>query len=428
MPERNLRGTRWATRSTPSTRKRTITASSCGSKCTSLAPSSAAWKMIELTSRTIGPSVMPSSASRSSAASSTGARSSSSTELNASLARDSRRISSWTSSSGAIANCTAYRVASRSSSIEWTFSGSVIATERMSSSKANGIAPTRSSTLSGTSFVASGLMPTTARSTSGMRKRVASSRAAVMSGGVAGGAFVPASTRRIFFGALCVDGHRSCPIGVCCRTLEENRCSSRERPVPMQDRQTGEQRDDAAERQERPERNLHLAGRAAVAREQPHGGNSAESIATISATGVDRPTPAPISSASFTSPIPMPPGYASAASSRNADPPKAPSRPFGRGMHGRHPAEHDGCGRQHDHIGDHPALEVGRRDGDERRAERCRDECVSREAEPEEARRDEHRSEQLDGWIDEPDLSSCTNGSVRGARRTTAGGRCRTRG
>ena len=55
---------------TPSMRSRTTSASSCGSKWMSLAPSSAAWKMIELTSRTSGASEMPSSASRSSASSS----------------------------------------------------------------------------------------------------------------------------------------------------------------------------------------------------------------------------------------------------------------------------------------------------------------------------------------------------------------------
>ena len=52
--------------STPSMRSRTTSASSCGSKWMSLAPSSAAWKMIELTSRTSGTSEMPSSTSRSS--------------------------------------------------------------------------------------------------------------------------------------------------------------------------------------------------------------------------------------------------------------------------------------------------------------------------------------------------------------------------
>ena len=62
-------GIRWATCRTPSMRKRTTSSFSCGSTWMSLAPSSAAWKMIELTSRTIGASEMPSSASRSSSSS-----------------------------------------------------------------------------------------------------------------------------------------------------------------------------------------------------------------------------------------------------------------------------------------------------------------------------------------------------------------------
>ena len=59
-----IRCTSW---STPSIAEaRTTSASSCGSKWMSLAPSSAAWKMIELTSRTSGASETPSSTSRSS--------------------------------------------------------------------------------------------------------------------------------------------------------------------------------------------------------------------------------------------------------------------------------------------------------------------------------------------------------------------------
>ena len=63
-------GIRCISWSTPSIRKRTSSESSCGSKWTSEAPSSAAWKMTELTSRTSGASETPSSASRSVTASS----------------------------------------------------------------------------------------------------------------------------------------------------------------------------------------------------------------------------------------------------------------------------------------------------------------------------------------------------------------------
>ena len=50
-------------------RSRTTSESSCGSQWMSEAPSSAAWKMTELTRRTSGASEMPSSTSRSSASS-----------------------------------------------------------------------------------------------------------------------------------------------------------------------------------------------------------------------------------------------------------------------------------------------------------------------------------------------------------------------
>ncbi len=60
-------GIRCTSRRTPSTRNRIASASSSASKWTSEAFSSAAWKMRALTSRTSGPSEMPSSASRSSA-------------------------------------------------------------------------------------------------------------------------------------------------------------------------------------------------------------------------------------------------------------------------------------------------------------------------------------------------------------------------
>ena len=106
-----IRCTSW---STPSTRSRTTSESSCGSKWTSEAPSSAAWKMTELTSRTSGASETPSSASRSSrsssssnspASSSSAARAPNASELRTSLRtrprcpRARRRASSTVSGS-----------------------------------------------------------------------------------------------------------------------------------------------------------------------------------------------------------------------------------------------------------------------------------------------------------------------------------------
>ena len=82
-------GIRCTSRSTPSTRNRTTSASSCASKWTSDAFSSAAWKMSALTSRTSGPSEIPSSASRSSPSSSlASSRSTATTEPIASAVRD----------------------------------------------------------------------------------------------------------------------------------------------------------------------------------------------------------------------------------------------------------------------------------------------------------------------------------------------------
>ena len=76
-------GMRCTSCSTPSTRRRTTSASSWGSKWTSLAPSSAAWRMIEFTRRTSGASETPSSASRSSPSSSSSAPRSNSSSTSA---------------------------------------------------------------------------------------------------------------------------------------------------------------------------------------------------------------------------------------------------------------------------------------------------------------------------------------------------------
>ena len=101
-----IRCTSW---STPSMRNLTTSASSCGSKWTSEAPSSAAWKMTELTSRTSGASEIPSSASRSSSSSSASSIAACSSSRiarapKASEARTRRRISARMSSRGATAS------------------------------------------------------------------------------------------------------------------------------------------------------------------------------------------------------------------------------------------------------------------------------------------------------------------------------------
>ena len=129
-------GIRCTSCSTPSMRSRTASVSSCGSKWMSLAPSSAAWKMIELTRRTSGASEMPSSTSRSDSSSFSSSRSASSASTiarapKASDARPSRRSSVAISSREATASSTWNFVPRRSSSIAWTLVGSATATRRM---------------------------------------------------------------------------------------------------------------------------------------------------------------------------------------------------------------------------------------------------------------------------------------------------------
>ncbi len=144
------------------------------------APSSAAWKMTELTRRTSGASEIPSSTSRSSASSSSSPMKPSSTAArapNASEARTRRRISTRMSSREATESSIWWRVASRSSSIALMLPGSAIATLSVSSTRAYGIAPTRSRTWSGISFAASSSTFVASRSASGMLYRAARVRA-----------------------------------------------------------------------------------------------------------------------------------------------------------------------------------------------------------------------------------------------------------
>ena len=164
-------GTRCTSRSTPSTRNRMASASSCASKCTSDAFSSAAWKMIAFTRRTNGPSEKPSSASRSSLPSSCSSSASSSstemTELMASLVRTSRCSSATMSSRDATPSSSECFVARRSSSMAWRFPGSATATLSTSSSIAYGMAIDRSRVWTGISCTASTATPTAGRSMTG---------------------------------------------------------------------------------------------------------------------------------------------------------------------------------------------------------------------------------------------------------------------
>ena len=165
-------GMRCTSASTPSMRKRTTSASSCGSKWMSEAPSSAAWKMTELTSRTSGASEIPSSASRSSPSSSSAscsATSSSSTASRAAVAPEARATrfsSARMSSREATPRSSVWRVVRRSSSSCWTFDGSATATRSVEPSSAYGMATMRSRTWSGISFAAAASTPVSPSSTS----------------------------------------------------------------------------------------------------------------------------------------------------------------------------------------------------------------------------------------------------------------------
>ena len=160
----------------------------------------------------------------------------------------------------------------------------------------------------------------------------------------------------------------------------------------MQQPAAGEQRDDRAEGQERartgspscvPSSRGGRRGRSL--------GTSAAIIPTISATATLRPSTAPISSASLTSPIPIPAGYASAASRRKPDAPSAASAHSGLGWITVCATSADRRGRQHDPVRDDPVLEVDRRDHDEHDAEARGDDRVGGEPELPERAGDEQR-------------------------------------
>ena len=77
----------------------------------------------------------------------------------------------------------------------------------------------------------------------------------------------------------------------------------------MDDRRTDEQRDDAAEGEERSERHRGLAALAVPTRAiTPMPTSVPASTPTSSATPTERPRYSPRTAASLTSPIPMPPG------------------------------------------------------------------------------------------------------------------------
>ena len=94
-------------------------------------------------------------------------------------------------------------------------------------------------------------------------------------------------------------------------------------------------------------------------------GTTASTEPTARAGTAPRPSMAPIRSASFTSPMPIPFGEMSAATNRNARGAERSEQPLGAGVDERVPDEHDRRRRQDDAVRDDAALEIRHRDGDE---------------------------------------------------------------
>ncbi len=95
--------------------------------------------------------------------------------------------------------------------------------------------------------------------------------------------------------------------------------------VPVENLVAGKERDDATEREERPERDCPLPRGPAVPDEQHGSVRNAAMKPTSSATVTASPKPAPRKAASFTSPMPIPRGYARAMRKRTSPAP-SPAR------------------------------------------------------------------------------------------------------
>ena len=117
------------------------------------------------------------------------------------------------------------------------------------------------------------------------------------------------------------------------------------------------------------------------------------------------PSAAPRSSASLTSPMPMPLGYASSATNRNRDASNAEST-HSSALSGEEcdlGNEHDDERREDDLVGQDLPLGVDGRENDEHCDEEGANECLARETEPQEARRDQEAGRELDERVADPD-------------------------
>src|SRR5256884_7207101 len=448
-----IRCTSW---STPSMRSRTASASSCGSKWMSLAPSSAAWKMIEFTSRTNGTSEMPSSASRSSISSSASGNppSSSSTARapKASDARMRRRTSAWMSSREATPISSEYLVASRSSSIAWTLPGSATATRRTLPSIAYGTASIRSSTCSGKSWTASSLTPTSGRSTNGTWKRLASVRA-IPSGdatpssstacenaapcfarprtcaSLSAGISPVVSTRAPTSSASSLTGNDagSCPpsapffapdrpevrsFGGRFRSTDPSNEVSAEtrRKLSLERAQIGaeelvarKQRHDRAERQERRECDPHLPRSPPVPGEQHDARDQREQHAEHQPDRDQLAEHCAEQERELHVPHAHPGRVGEGGDEQEARGAERAERPRRAGIEQGVPDQHDRGRREHDPVRDDPVRQVGRGDRDEHRAEEGAQDRDPGQPEDDEAGGDEAGRRELDRGIQRAD-------------------------
>src|SRR3954451_2289509 len=436
-PETRRFGISWATRNTPSTRKRTTSAASCGSKWTSLAPSSAAWKMIELTSRTSGASEMPSSTSRSSSSTCSTVASATASSMSAVFSawdvRVRRRTSASTSAWAATWNSTGWRVASRSSSSARTFCGSLIATCSVAPANANGRAHTRSSTASGMAVIAFSSIPTTARSTSGRWNCSASERAMpselATPSSISACEKEPPSARVRTVSSLSLDSRpvsatssatsslRSRVSGTAGDAAASSPSSSRafarrspgkfsrlttvgptleEPQIGVDQPVAGEEGDEAAKREEGPEGDRHLARGGAVADEQDGRGHERTDHRDHHR---HRHRPAEHRAqqqGKLDVAHPHAGGVCERRDEEEEERAEGAEHPLRRRVQRSLRDEHDRGGGQHDPVRDHVPLEVGDRDRDERGAEQRGDRGVRGQPEREHAGADEQRRDQLD--------------------------------
>ena len=154
--------------------------------------------------------------------------------------------------------------------------------------------------------------------------------------------------------------------------------------VPGDDVLAREQRNHAAEREERAEREVHLASAQPLARE--HRRASARPPSRGPRSRPRRPCgprKSPSTNTSLTSPIPMPPGAMSAATSRKRPAPNAAIPSSGRSETPERAAEDDADDRERerDAIGDDPVAQVDRADADERERQHERRDQLARRAE-----------------------------------------------